>query len=73
MRPAMGLLWKNTVALQWTTGRGYFNRPVVRLFGTYASWDDDLQGSVGDAPGPDRGFLDDTEGFTFGVQFETWW
>ena len=70
---AEGLLWKNTVALQWTTGRGYFNRPVVRLFGTYASWDDDLQGSVGDAPGPDRGFLDDTDGFTFGVQFETWW
>jgi maltoporin len=66
---ATGYVWKNTLALQFQQQPGYFERPVLRLFGTYANWADDLEGKV--ATGSE--FADDTDGFIFGVQLETWW
>jgi maltoporin len=66
---AEGYVWKNTVALQFQEKPGYFERPVIRLFGTYANWSDDLEGKVA----TNSEFVDNTDGFIFGLQVETWW
>ena len=65
-------LYKFTPTLQLSAGRGFFARPALRLFATYATWDDTAQenGIVG---GVDGVFGDDTSGWTYGVQAETWW
>jgi maltoporin len=63
-----GWLRKFTIAPQIGAGRKFFSRPVLRLFLTYASWSNGLRGFVGGVP-----FHDQTSGFTFGVQTETWW
>ncbi|MBX2804663.1 MAG: carbohydrate porin [Hyphomicrobiales bacterium] len=63
-----GHVWKNTIALQLQKQRGYFERPVIRAFATYASWDDDLKGEVGGI-----NFDDDTSGIVYGIQLESWW
>lgn len=63
-----GHVWKNTVSLQLQEERGYFERPVLRAFATYAQWDDDLRGEVGGL-----NFDDDTSGFVYGIQLESWW
>jgi maltoporin len=72
---ASGFLWKNTLALQFQAQPGYFERPVLRLFGTYATWSEELSGIELGANGIAAGseFSDDTDGFIFGVQLETWW
>ncbi len=61
-------LTKLTVAQQWPAGRGYWARPQIRVFGTYANWNDDSKGQIGG-----EAFANDTDGFTFGVQMEAWW
>ncbi|MGF1619499.1 MAG: carbohydrate porin [Rhodomicrobiaceae bacterium] len=66
---ASGFVWKNTLALQFQEKPGYFERPVFRIFGTYANWSDDLEGKVA----TNSEFVDDTDGFIFGVQVEHWW
>jgi maltoporin len=66
---AEGFVWKNTVALQFQDKPGYFERPVFRIFGTYANWSDDLEGRVA----TNSEFVNDTDGFIFGVQLEHWW
>lgn len=63
-----GMLTKATVALQLSKGRGYYNRPVLRGFLTLANWDDDFQGAVGGTA-----YVNDTSGWTLGVQAEAWW
>jgi len=63
-----GWLRKFTIAPQIGAGRKFFSRPVLRLFLTYASWSNGLQGFVGGIP-----FQNRTSGFTYGVQTETWW
>ena len=63
-----GWLEKFTVAPQFGAGRLFFSRPVLRLFATYAHWSDGLRGFVGGPP-----HKNDTSGFTYGVQAETWW
>jgi maltoporin len=63
-----GWLRKFTFAPQIGAGRGFFSRPVLRLFVTYASWSNGLRGYVGGTP-----FRNQTSGLTFGVQTETWW
>ncbi len=65
---AEGSVWKNTIALGITDKKGYNNRPIARIYGTYAVWDEDLKGLVGTPV-----YEKDTEGWTFGVQFESWW
>ena len=61
-------LTKLTIAQQWSAGKGYWARPQIRVFGTYANWNEDSKGRIGgDA------FANDTDGFTVGVQMEAWW
>ena len=63
-----GWLRKFTIAPQIGAGRQFFSRPVLRAFLTYANWSDGLRGFVGGTPYRNR-----TDGFTYGVQAETWW
>jgi maltoporin len=63
-----GWLRKVTFAPEVSAGRGYYSRPAVRLFFTYASWTDGFKGRVG---GP--AFLNLKQGITAGLQFENWW
>jgi maltoporin len=49
-------------------GDEFFSRPVLRAFVTYAMWANGLKGSVG---GTDYAL--DNEGWSWGVQMETWW
>lgn len=63
-----GWLRKFTIAPQIGAGRQFFSRPVLRAFLTYANWSDGLRGFVGGVP-----FHNRTDGFTYGVQAETWW
>ena len=63
-----GQLYKFTIAPQLKSGRGYFDRPALRAFATYAFWSDELEGFV--AP---RTHFGDTEGWSFGGQVESWW
>jgi maltoporin len=63
-----GWLRKFTIAPQIGAGRKYFSRPVLRAFLTYGNWSDGLRGFVGGIP-----FQNRTDGFTYGVQAETWW
>jgi maltoporin len=63
-----GGLTKATVALQIAKSRGFFSRPVVRVFGTFATWDSDFKGAVGGTT-----YANETNGHTFGVQAEWWW
>jgi len=63
-----GWLEKVTLAPQFGAGNLFFSRPVLRIFATYAHWSDGLRGFVGGVP-----YKNDTSGFTYGVQAETWW
>lgn len=65
-----GCLFKGTAALRIATGRGLFDRPEIRIFGTYAAWGRSLSGSAGLG---DPAFSRATSGATFGIQCETWW
>jgi len=61
-------LGKVTAALQWKpSGPDFFDRPEVRLYGTYAAWDDGAEDS-GIAPG-----YDGRDGVNFGIQVEHFW
>ena len=61
-------LGKFTVAQQWSAGKGYWARPTIRVFGTYAKWNEASKGHIGGDAYGDR-----TSGFTFGAQMEAWW
>jgi maltoporin len=63
-----GWLRKFTIAPQIGAGREFFSRPVLRLFLSYGNWSDGLMGFVGGVP-----YQNKTNGFTYGVQAETWW
>lgn len=63
-----GTLGKLTIAPQVSLGDQFFSRPVLRAFLTYAMWSDGLQGEVG---GPD--YAGRNDGWTWGVQMESWW
>lgn len=69
-------LTKFTVAPTWSpSGPGFWARPEVRLYYTYAVWNDAAQDAA--APGTalsDSGsFGADQHGSNFGVQIEHWW
>ncbi|MCG7198600.1 carbohydrate porin [Marinobacter pelagius] len=50
---------------------GFWNRPEIRLFASYSTWDDELDGySTGDALGTDSDF--ESGQWTFGTQMEIW-
>jgi maltoporin len=63
-------LGKVTLAQQWQAGPSIWARPVIRLFVTYADWNDDNGVPLGSA-----GIVDpeDTNATTFGAQIEAWW
>lgn len=63
-----GMLGKFTIAPQVSLGDEFFSRPVLRAFLTYAAWADNLEGAVGGAD-----YAMDTEGWSWGVQMESWW
>lgn len=63
-----GELYKLTFAPQITPGEGYFSRPAIRFFVTYAWWSDDFEGQIA----PDS-YGSDTDGISVGVQAEAWW
>jgi maltoporin len=62
------VLTKITLAQQWQAGPSIWARPVLRLFVTYADWND---GNYPQTPGIIP--LNDTSGTTFGAQVEAWW
>jgi maltoporin len=63
-----GWLRKYTIAQQIGAGRLFFDRPVLRVFYTYADWSNGFRGLVG---GPS--YFNATQGMTYGVQMETNW
>ena len=46
---------------------GFFTRPELRAFATFAVWSDELKGAIGGTP-----YANQNYGFIFGVQAETW-
>ncbi len=67
-----GWLTKATFAPQIRWDYGYYNRPEIRPFVTYAFWGNDFVGDIGANPGS-APFVLDNNGLTFGVQLEYWW
>jgi maltoporin len=61
-------LYKLTLAPQVSLGDRFMSRPVIRAFVTYAHWGGAFVDSVG---GFD--YLGQNQGWTFGMQMETWW
>lgn len=63
-------LYKFTFAPTIQPKLGFFTRPEIRVFVTYAFWDDEESTQyLEDTAGLDS---DDTDGLTYGVQMETW-
>jgi len=63
-----GMMNKFSFAPTIKLGGGFWDRPEIRAFVTYATWDDEFEGMVGGSA-----FADETSGFTYGFQFEAWW
>lgn len=63
-----GSITKLTLAPQLSLGDKFLSRPVLRAFVTYAAWSDGLEGKVGGAD-----YIDSTDGWSWGMQMETWW
>jgi maltoporin len=61
-------LLKMTLAPQVTLGNHFMSRPAIRGFVTYAQWGNGFKGQIG---GPD--YANSTQGWTWGVQMESWW
>jgi maltoporin len=61
-------LFKMTFAPQVSLGNHFMSRPAIRGFVTYAQWGNGFKGQVG---GPD--YANSTQGWTWGVQMESWW
>jgi maltoporin len=63
-----GYLAKATLAPQISLSNFFMSRPVIRGFFTYAHWSDAYVGQIG---GLD--YAHHNQGYTTGVQMETWW
>ena len=61
---SMGLF---TIAPTIKPRGGWFTRPELRAFATFAVWSDELKGAIGTPAYADKNY-----GFIFGVQAETW-
>ena len=62
-------LMKYTVAQQWQAGNSIWARPAIRVFGTYAHWNDKFN----TAARTNQGYKAKDGEFIGGVQFEAWW
>lgn len=60
-------LWKVTAAPTLVAGGNFWSRPELRLFVTYAAWNDATKGTQ---PAP---FATESSGITAGAQLEAWW
>lgn len=78
--------YKITLAQQWQAGDSIWSRPALRVFATYAKWDEKWgynKDSAGDlttfasADSSGNGILTNSRGdndeITFGAQMEIWW
>ncbi len=63
-----GGLMKFTIAPTLTLKEGFWGRPQIRFFATYAKWDEDVKAKLDSA----YNSTDKTDTFLFGVQAETW-
>lgn len=63
-----GSVLKATLAAEFAFERGFWERPVLRAFATYAGWSDDFKGQVGGDT-----YADATDGWSIGIQAEHWW
>lgn len=61
---------KITIAPQWTAKPGFLDRPVVRLYMTWANWS---KAADSNSLMADNHPFAGTHGMIFGVQYETWW
>jgi len=52
-----------TLAQQWQAGNNQWARPAIRLYTTYAKWNEKFN----------AGSAADDNQLTFGAQFEAWW
>lgn len=68
-------LTKFTIAPQLSAGNGFWSRPVLRAYYTYAKWNDAAQAAAGagDALSSTGVFGASTNGSTVGFQVEAWW
>jgi maltoporin len=68
-------LTKFTLAPTWSSASGLFGRPEVRVFYTYANWNEAARQAAGpgDALSASGVYLGDRHGSTLGVQIEHWW
>ena len=76
--------YKITLAQQWQAGDSIWSRPAIRVFATYAKWDENwgyVKNSDGDATryaasnssGISTNSRGDSDEFSFGAQMEIWW
>ena len=68
-------LTKFTIAPQLSAGPKFMSRPSLRLFYTYAKWNEAAQkaASAGDTLSATGAFGATTHGSTYGLQVEAWW
>ena len=60
--------WVSSRSLTIKPRGGFFTRPELRAFATFAVWSDELQGAIGSPA-----YANQNYGWVFGVQAETWW
>ena len=60
-------LTKLTTAVEFALEKGVWERPVLRLYYTYANWNDETK-DMGSSY-----YTGDTSGNNIGVQLEYWW
>lgn len=65
-------LTKLTIAPTVTVGQGYWSRPELRAFVTYAKWNDAAKGAVNASNNSGPVYGNNTSGVSAGVQIETW-
>lgn len=65
-------LSKITFAIQVSESKGFWSRPTLRAFITYADWNTAAQ-IAGLAGGTSGVFSTDSHGLNYGIQLEHWW
>lgn len=66
---------KLTIAPQLAVGRGFWSRPVLRAYYTYANWNDAAKkaGNVASGHESAAAYATRTSGSSYGFQAEAWW
>lgn len=75
--------YKITLAQQWQAGDSIWSRPAIRVFATYAKWDENwgyikdgdktLRYAAANNSGVTTNSRGDSDEFSFGAQMEIWW